>query len=234
MDCKGLCCYDADMILEALTRPNVRRPVLETLQAHLDGAENGGVGEDRLVTSGVSWEGYLELDQALGHERPGPRLYYLDGELEIMTTSLLHERLKKWIGDLLGDYLMEIDREVFLHGQATMRILEEAGAEPDESWCFDEEKERPDLVLEIALTSGGIPKLDIYRRFSVPEVWIWRKDRLEIWTLRRGGYEGPAKKSRLLPGVDIAALTRCLELSSWREARHAFRRTLARQKRKSS
>lgn len=221
------------MILEALSRPEVRRPVLQTLQRHVESEENGRAGEDRWVLSGVSWAQYLELDQTLGHDRPDPRMYYLDGELEIMTTSLFHEKLKKWIGDLVGDYLFETGVEASPHGQATMRILKEAGAEPDESWCLGEEKEFPDIVLEIALTSGGIDKLDIYRRFSVREVWLWRKGTLEIWTLRRQGsaYDGPARKSRLLPGLDVAALTRCLELDSWREARRAFRRTLAERKR---
>ena len=95
------------MILEALSRPKVRRPVLQTLQRHVESEENGRAGEDRWVLSGVSWERYLELDQALGHDRPDPRMYYLDGELEIMTTSFLHEKIKKWLGDLIGDYLFE-------------------------------------------------------------------------------------------------------------------------------
>jgi Uma2 family endonuclease len=111
-----------------------------------------------------------------------------------------------------------------------MRILKEAGAEPDKSWCIDEEKQWPDLVLEIALTSGGTPKLDIYRRFGVPEVWLWLKGALEVWTLRRNksGYDGPASKSRLLPALDISLLTRCVMKDSWREARREFRKGLAR------
>ncbi len=93
--------------------------------------------------------------------------------------------------------------------------------------------EFPDLVVEIALTSGGLNKLEIYRRFAVPEVWLWRKGALEVWTLRRGGaaYDGPAKKSRLLPGLDLEQLRRCLGLASWREARRAFRDSLRKQKR---
>ena len=219
------------MILETLTRPEVREPVFESLQS--DPVENGKAGEERLVISGVSWNQYLQLDHALGADRSDPRLYYLNGEVEIMTTSLLHEKLKEWLGDLIGDYLMETGREAFLHGQATMRIFKEAGAEPDKSWCFDEDKEWPDMVLEIALTSGGIPKLDIYRQFGVSEVWLWRKDMLEIWHLRRNrsGYEGPTKKSRLLPDFDITALAQCLSLPSWRQARLAFRQTLKRKRR---
>src|SRR5881296_289709 len=110
------------MIFESITRPKVRRPFFKALQWHPKGDENGTVGEDRLVLSGVSWERYLQLDEALGHDRPDPRLYYLDGELEIMSTSLKHEELKKWLADLLGDYLYEAEIETFPHGQATIKI----------------------------------------------------------------------------------------------------------------
>src|SRR5439155_18785938 len=109
--------------------------------------------------------------------------------------------------------------------------LEEAGAEPDKSWCLGEEKEFPDLVVEVALSSGGIPKLDIYQRFGVPEVWLWRKDVLEIWLLRpdKSGYDGPARKSRLLRDLDLGLLERCLAMPSWCESRSIFRRGMRQQ-----
>ena len=216
------------MILEMLARPKVRQPVRRALNGSSNGKSHPAAGEERLMVSGVAWERYEELDRALGDDRPGPRLYFLEGEMEIMSTSLLHEQIKKWLAMLVEDYLFESGEEIFPHGQATLKRLREAGAEPDESWCFGEDKERPDLVLEIALTSGGLSKLDVYRRFGVPEVWLWRKSALEVWTLRRDGaaYDGPAKKSRALPGLDLALLTRCLKQPTWRGARRAFREAL--------
>lgn len=221
------------MILEMLSRPGVRGPVVKLLQAHEANGKDGSIGEERWLMSGLSWDDYLQLDELLGDDRPGPRLYFLDGEVEVMSTSLEHEELKKWIGTMVEDYLYESSMEIFPHGQATIRVLKKAGAEPDESWCFERQRKFPDLVLEIALTSGGLNKLEIYRRFAVPEVWFWRKGGLEIWTLRkdRSAYDGPATKSRLLPGLDIAALTDCLALPSWREARTAFRRSIHKPKR---
>src|SRR5438034_1874535 len=158
------------MILEMLDRPKLRRPVRRALQGPSNGDHTSAAGEERLMVSGVSWDRYEELDAALGDDRPGPRLYYLDGEMEIMSTSFLHEKLKTWLGDFIGDYLLEADVEASPHGQATMKILKDAGAEPDESWCLSRDKEFPDIVLEIALTSGGLNKLVIYRRFAVREV----------------------------------------------------------------
>src|SRR2546426_2862755 len=162
---------------------------------------DGTEPEERVIICGVSWERYLALDKALGDDRPGPRFYYLDGDLEIMTTSNEHERIKTWIGDLLAIYFDEIDVEIMPRGQATMRLaLKEAGAEPDESWCLGEDKEFPDLVLEIALTSGGVSKLEVYRRFRVPEVWFWRRNGMEIFALRPdgSGYDR-VSQSPLLP-----------------------------------
>jgi Uma2 family endonuclease len=183
------------------------------------------LGEDRVVLGSVSWEQYMAIDEERGADHSHPRLYYLNEQLEIMTTSLQHERLKERLGMLLIEYINEKELDVFPHGQATMLKIEQAGAEPDASWCFGEEKEFPDVVLEIALTSGGLDKLEIYRRFAVREVWFWRKDTLEIWNLRADGrgYDGPGRASQLLPALDLALLERCLALSTWREARRAFR-----------
>jgi Uma2 family endonuclease len=215
------------MMLEILNRPSVARPLSKALRNGAKRSGNGLGGEERLIISGLSWKAYEQLDSALGHNRPGPRLYFLDGELEIMTTSLKHERLKEWLGTLVEDFLYDAGMETFPHGQATLRLLSEAGAEPDKSWCLGQEKEHPDLVVEIALTSGGLDKLEIYRRFAIQEVWFWRKQRLEAWSLRRDGsaYVGPAPKSRLLPALDLPLLSRCLQMPTWRQARRAFRQS---------
>lgn len=186
---------------------------------------DGTEPEERLVVCGLAWERYLEFDRALGGDRPGPRFYYLEGDLEIMTTSTEHERIKKWLGDLLAIHFDEVGLEVIPRGQATMRsALQAAGAEPDESWCLGTEKEFPDLVLEIALTSGGVQKLELYRRFRVQEVWMWQRDGLQIYVLRPDatGYE-EASQSRLLPKLDVALLARCVKIRSWRQAREEFR-----------
>ncbi len=183
--------------------------------------------EQRAVYQGISWERYLALDNLLGDDRSVPRLYYLGGVLEIMTTSNEHERIKKWMGNLLEMYLNEkTDIDITMRGQATMRLeSKRAGAEPDESYCLGGEKEFPDLVLEIALTSGGVEKLELYRQFAVPEVWFWRSGKLIVHALRpdASGYELLTGHSRLLPGLDITLLQRCTAMRDWRAARQIFR-----------
>ena len=85
-------------------------------------------------------------------------------------------------------------------------------------------KEFPDVVLEIAFTSGGVSKLEIYRRFSIPEVWFWRRNKLEIFALASSGAYNRLQKSRVLPGLDIRLIGRCVAFRSWQQARQTFRK----------
>jgi Uma2 family endonuclease len=210
------------MVASLLTGQDDAREFAELLRP--DPLPDGTDPEERLILCGISWDRYLALDKALGDDRPGPRFYYLDGQLEIMTTSNEHERIKTWIGDLMAIFFEHAGTEIMPRGQATMRAaLKQAGAEPDESWCIGEEREFPDLVLEIALTTG-LGKLEIYRRFAVPEVWFWRHDKLEIFASNTdaSGYD-QVPASRLLPSLDTALLERCVAIRNWQEARRAFR-----------
>jgi Uma2 family endonuclease len=70
----------------------------------IDRKEDGSAPERRVIFCGVTWGHYLAFDRRLGDDRPGPRLYYLEGELEIMTTSNEHERIKEAIGSFLDIY----------------------------------------------------------------------------------------------------------------------------------
>lgn len=193
-----------------------------------DALPDGTEPEERVIVCGVNWDRYLALDEALGHERPDPRLYFLDGNLELMTTSREHERIKKWIAGLLEIYFEQSGMEVTPTGQATLRdSIQQAGAEPDDSWCIGDEKPFPDLVLEIALTTGGVRKLDVYAKLRVPEVWFWKGGRLEIYTLSSGQEYQLNERSRLLPSLSPSHLEHCVAIRSWSEARRVFRSLLA-------
>jgi Uma2 family endonuclease len=62
--------------------------------------------DQRLVLQSVSWQQYEILLATLG-ERPNLRISYLEGALEMMTTSPEHEALKKIIAMLLEAYFQE-------------------------------------------------------------------------------------------------------------------------------
>jgi hypothetical protein len=136
-----------------------------------------------------------------------------------MRTSLNHEQLKRWIVSLLDDFLLWAGTEYLPHGSSTMQKLKRACAKPADSWCFKTQKTFPELVLEIARTSGGLPKLEVYRNFAVPEVWNLKRD--------KSACEGPAKRSRLLPKLEMALREHCLTKRTCAEARKVFGKALA-------
>src|SRR2546422_11008175 len=129
------------MLSSVLTNPE-EAPALAQLRP--EPLADGSEPEERIVICGISWDRYLSFDKALGDDRPGPRLYYLDGQLETVTTSNEHERAKEWLGGFVEIYFEQVGQEFIPRGQATIRLaLEQAGAEPDKSWCIGAEKELP-------------------------------------------------------------------------------------------
>lgn len=65
-------------------------------------------------------------------------------------------------------------------GSATRRGEEKGTSfEPDESYYLGEKKANPDLAIEVILASGSLEKLEKYRRFEIPEVWLWENNQLQ-------------------------------------------------------
>ena len=84
--------------------------------------------EDRYLTTGVSWQQYEVLLAQLG-DRPGFRVTYLDGVLEIVSPRLRREDVKCRIGDLLLGYFLETDTDYFPKGSTTFRQQEQRGGD---------------------------------------------------------------------------------------------------------
>lgn len=179
--------------------------------------------EQRLVLEGVSWQQYETMLAALGDDFPNLRLNYLEGTLEIMTTSPEHEELKKIIGMLLEAYFQETRTRFHALGSATFRkAMKLRGLEPDECYCLEQKKEFPDLAIEVVITSGIVNKLDIYQGLGVTEVWQWQDGQFLIHHLRSTGYE-PMTRSELLPNLDTQLLASYVNPTDQFDAVMAFR-----------
>jgi Uma2 family endonuclease len=162
--------------------------------------------EGRVVLHGVSWERYEALLAALGDDYPALRMTYLEGTLEIMTTSPTHERIKKVIARLLEIWALERDVVFNGYGAATFRKREpKRGLEPDECYVLGELKDVPDLAIEVVHTHGGIDKLSVYAGLRVREVWFWEDGTFGVYALA-GDVYSRNEKSVLLPALDIAEL----------------------------
>jgi Uma2 family endonuclease len=76
-------------------------------------------------------------------------------------------------------------------------------------------------------TSGGIDKLEIYRRLGIGEVWFWKASRIEVHVLRQQGYER-TDRSALFPDLDMELLCSFLDHPTALQAVKAFREALRR------
>lgn len=187
------------------------------------GEEPGG--EKRFVVEGVAWDDYVRLNDALGV--PGLRMWFCEGALELMTTSPLHERLKKIIARLIELYAFLTGLRINGYGSATFRAeAKERGAEPDECYVVGGQLvDFPDVVLEVVLSSGGVDKLDVYAGMGVREVWFFQKGAFHLHALRGERYVA-VERSELVPGLDFEALARFAILEEQHEALVAMREWL--------
>lgn len=179
-----------------------------------------------IVTDGVPWSRF-EKQLALRGDQSGPRIAFLDGALEVMSPSKDHERIKSYIGCLIEAYALERDIDLSPYGAWTLKKeLKQAGLEPDECYLVgDQDRDTPDLAIEVVWTSGGIEKLEIYRRLRVREVWRWKDSRIEVYVLREDRYE-KVGRSALFSALDVHQLCSFLDYPTAMQAVKAFRETL--------
>jgi Uma2 family endonuclease len=184
--------------------------------------------DQRLVAYGVPWSHY-EAQLALRGEASVPRIAYLEGAMELMSPSKDHERIKSYLGRLVEAYALERGVDLSPYGAWTLNSPQkQSGLEPDECYLVgDQGKEIPDLAIEVVWTSGGIDKLEIYRRLGIGEVWFWKESRIEVHVLRQLDYER-TDRSRLFPDLDLELLGSFLDRPTALQAVRAFRDALRR------
>jgi Uma2 family endonuclease len=167
--------------------------------------------EARFVLWGVPWWTYVALRDALD-EHAGVRLTYLEGTLELMRPSPLHEEAKVILARLLEAWALE--REVDLRGFGSTTFRREAqrrGLEPDECYKLGklEEDGLPDIAIEVVISSGLVDKMAVYAGLGVVEVWVWQPSTAAIAVNRLvdGTYQR-CERSEVLPALDLAELAK--------------------------
>ncbi len=182
--------------------------------------------EQRILLEGISWDRFEQLSACFQDTR-SVRLTYLDGRLEIVSpVGAEHEKRKQLISYLLETYLDLRGMRFYGRGGFTLKKPERAAGEPDESYCIGSDKPLPDLVVEVVVTSDALSKLPLYQALGIPEVWIWRKDELEVYCLDQGVYRR-SPSSSLLPDLDIPLLAAHARMPDQYDAVRAFRRAIA-------
>lgn len=180
--------------------------------------------EQCLTLHDVSWDHMEMLAPTL--EQHGVHLTYLDGVLDLVTPSPEHEEDKRTLGLLLETYLRFKGMRFYARGGPTLGSRQsKVRGEPDESYNLETRKDTPDLAIEVFITSGGVDKLEKYRRWGVTEVWFWQRQELTIYSLRAEGYEQIAK-SILLPDLNVASLASCAQMEDQYDAIITFEQDL--------
>lgn len=189
--------------------------------AHFPVTSRASDHEQRLLLEDVSWAMYVMLRDSV--DSPGVRMTYLEGHLEIMTTSREHEVEKTQIARLLELFCLERDIPLFGYGNTTFR-KEEArrGLEPDECYCRGGDKPIPDVALEVIKSHGAIDKLDVYRGLGVREVWAFEDAAFSVFALRGEVYQ-QIDASEIFPEVDLPRLAHFALQADQHQALKAYR-----------
>jgi Uma2 family endonuclease len=175
--------------------------------------------------SGVDWETYVRLRNALG-DRSGVRMTYDRGELEIMAPSFEHEDFADFLGRMVVILTEEFGLPLRHGGSTTLkRRGKRRGLEPDRCyWIANESKVRgvkrlslqkyppPDLALEIDVTRRSLNRMTIYAKLGVREVWRLEGNTLTFFGLQNDGRNSELPKSLSFPKVSPGDLLQFLAL----------------------
>lgn len=178
-------------------------------------------GEARIVLNDVPWSTYLVLRDSVRDAHT--RMTYLRGRLEIMSPSREHETDKKLIARLLELFCLERDIPLFGYGSTTFRREDkERGLEPDECYCRGEDRDMPDVALEVIASSGILDKLEVYAGLGVREVWLYEAGAFRVLALRGGRYE-VVSRSEVFPELDFGRLAHHASQRDQHAALRAYR-----------
>jgi Uncharacterized protein conserved in cyanobacteria len=183
-----------------------------------------GLDEPILIDE-LSWREFKVVEQLLS--RPGVRLSFLDGVLEIRRMpGEKHETIKERIGSLLDLYLLQMGIDYRPTGSMTLESPSGlVKREADKSYKLGPNREFPDLAVEVVVTSGGINKLEAYKRLQISEVWFWESGALRMYSLGADGY-AEVDRSFVLPDLDIVLLVRCITIENHLQAMREFKQTI--------
>ena len=185
--------------------------------------------ESPLLFEGLTWREFKAVEQLL--ERPGYRLSFLDGVLEIRRMpGEPHEIVKARIGALVELYLLMAGFDFTPTGSMTLES--ETGKvkrEADKSYKLAPGRRLPDLAIEVVFSSGGINQLEAYKRLKIKEVWFWEDGLLEVYHLRGEGntlYYEKVSSSEEVKGIDLDLLLRCINMVNHVDAVKTFQQGL--------
>jgi len=155
----------------------------------------------KLILQGVGWDFYEEILKE-SEDSNALHFAYDNGFLEVEVPTLKHEKPKGLLADLVKFICLELQIDYVDAGQTTFRKKSKAkGVEPDTGFYIQNESKvrelleidlqkdpPPDLVIEVDVTSPSLDKMPIYAALGVPEVWLYKGERVEFYRLEGEEY----------------------------------------------
>lgn len=168
----------------------------------------------KLILQGVGWEFYERILEEFADSN-SVHFAYDDGFLEVEVPLAKHERPNRILQDLVATICVEKNLGVRNFGSTAFRkALKTKGCEPDTAFYIQNEMQirgldeidlnknpPPDLVIEVDITRPSLNKLPIYSALGVPEVWLYKGEKVIFYKLFGRSYEETAY-SVALPMLD--------------------------------
>jgi Uma2 family endonuclease len=169
-------------------------------------------GAQRFVFYDVDWQFYEQISRLM--ERTRAFVTYYKGKLELVTISLLHERIAALLTIIVQVLAEETNTPMIAAGMTTLKRqdLNEA-TEPDRSFYTTHELQMrgkqqldlsidppPDIAIEVEVTRRLGERKSIYQDLGVPEIWIYGTEGISILLHSDAGYSR-AEKSPTFPQI---------------------------------
>lgn len=178
---------------------------------------------EKIILRNVSWETYERLVQDQMN-KPGVRLTYDNGDLQIMVESIKHGKLAGILGEIISEIADLLDLDFISARSTTFR--KEAGRkgfEPDDCFYFGSAQAMrrvddvdlsihpaPELIVEVDVTSPSLPRFPIFADVGVSEVWRYDGTSVKFYRLRENNYV-EVSESVCLPSVTSETVEKLLE-----------------------
>jgi Uma2 family endonuclease len=182
-----------------------------------------GPGE-RVFATGIPWAVYVRLTDLRDERRPGVKITFDRGRIELTSPKIRHEQPHFRLGIVVLMLAKQLGIEIRNAGALTLRSeAKEQGLEADESFYVANASSvlnapdidllihpPPDLAIEIDLTSSSVSKEAIYSTIGVPEIWRQDDDEVVIRHLQLDRTYQTAERSLAFPQVRATDLTQLL------------------------
>jgi Uma2 family endonuclease len=177
----------------------------------------------KLILQGVGWDFYERILEEFADSN-ALHFAYDDGFLEVEVPLFKHEAPSRILSDLVTTICAELNIDIVNVGSTTFRDRAKSkGCEPDTGFYIQNESKirglkeidlsvnpPPDLVIEIDVTSPSLDKMPIYAASGVPEIWLFKGEKVVFHKLY-GEFYQEIERSIALPILNSGEVTEFLK-----------------------